>query len=51
MKLKVPKLVWDGGGEREIDFPDSWNVNFCPTRGWDRPAMSDEAMRKHSPSR
>ena len=46
MKLKLPKLVWDGGGDHEIDFPESWEVNFCPTRGWDRPAMSDEAMRK-----
>jgi hypothetical protein len=46
MKLKLPKLVWDGGGDREIDFPDSWDVNFCPTRGWDRPAMTDDQMRE-----
>jgi nickel-dependent lactate racemase len=46
MKLRVPKLVWDGGGEREINFPASWDVHFCPTRGWDRPAMSDEQMRE-----
>jgi lactate racemase len=46
MKLKLPKLVWDGGGDHQIDFPESWDVNFCPTRGWDRPATSDEAMRK-----
>ena len=45
MNLRLPKLVWDGGGDREIDFPDSWDVNFCPTRGWDRPAMSDDQMR------
>ncbi|MCJ7490878.1 MAG: lactate racemase domain-containing protein, partial [Dehalococcoidia bacterium] len=42
----MPKLVWDGGGEREINFPASWDVHFCPTRGWDRPAMSDEQMRE-----
>ena len=45
-EAESPKLVWDGGGDRQIEFPDSWDVNFCPTRGWDRPPMSDEQMRK-----
>ncbi len=46
MKLKVPKLIWDGGGERELEFPEEWDVHFCPSRGWDRPALNDKAMRK-----
>jgi nickel-dependent lactate racemase len=46
MKGKLPKLIWDGGGEREIDFPDGWDVHFCPSRGWDRPAMDDARIRK-----
>jgi nickel-dependent lactate racemase len=45
MKLKVPKLIWDGGGEYELDFPKSWEVHFCPPQGWDRPAMTDKAMK------
>ncbi len=45
MKLAMPKLIWDGGGEREIDFPDAWDVHFCPSRGWERPAMTDDEMR------
>ncbi len=45
MKLRVPKLIWDGGGDYELDFPESWDVHFCPSRGWDRPALSDEQMR------
>jgi len=46
MRLSVPKLVWDGGGDREIEFPDSWDVHYCPTRGWDRPPMTDDQMRE-----
>ena len=34
MKLKLPQLIWDGGGERELDFPDDWDVHFCASRGW-----------------
>ncbi len=46
MKLTVPKLVWDGGGERELDFPEGWDVRFCPSRGWERPALDEASMRK-----
>ncbi|HUS82740.1 MAG TPA: lactate racemase domain-containing protein [Dehalococcoidia bacterium] len=46
MKLKIPRLMWDGGGEREIDFPNDWDVHFCPPRGWDRPPMDDAQIRK-----
>ena len=46
MKVKIPRLIWDGRGERELDFPRDWDVSFCPTRGWERPALSDEGMRK-----
>ncbi|MGD0115533.1 MAG: lactate racemase domain-containing protein [Dehalococcoidia bacterium] len=46
MKLEVPRLIWDGGGERELDFPDDWDVHFCPSRGWERPAMNERAIRK-----
>ena len=46
MKVKVPQLIWDGGGERELNFPDAWDVHFCPSRGWDRPALSDEGIRQ-----
>ena len=46
MKLTLPRLIWDGGGERELDFPDDWDVHFCPSRGWERPALGDRAIRK-----
>lgn len=46
MKVNVPQPVRDGRGERELDFPDSWDVHFCAPRGWDRPAASDKQIQK-----
>jgi len=46
MKLRVPQLYWYEGSELEMDFPDSWEVHVCPTKGHDRPRLSAEAMQE-----
>jgi len=46
MKVRVPQLYWYTPSELELDFPDSWEVHFCPPRGHDRPRLSPQEMQK-----
>jgi len=46
MKVRVPQLYWYNPSELELDFPDSWEVHFCPPRGHDRPRLSPQEMQK-----
>jgi len=46
MKVRVPQLYWYNPSEVELDFPDSWEVHFCPPRGHDRPRLSPQEMQK-----
>jgi len=36
MKLKVPQLLWYGNTEKELHFPQSWSIFFCPMKGGQR---------------
>jgi nickel-dependent lactate racemase len=46
MKVRVPQLYWYKPSELELDFPDSWEVHFCPPKGHDRPPLSPKEMQK-----
>jgi lactate racemase len=46
MKIKVPELLWYGNTERELDFPSSWSVSFCPMKGGDRRKMTGHQMEQ-----
>ena len=46
MKVRVPQLYWYNPSELELDFPDSWEVHFCPPRGHNRPRLSPQEMQK-----
>jgi len=46
MKLRVPQLYWYENSQLEIEFPDSWEVHFCPPKGHDRPKLSPEEMQR-----
>jgi nickel-dependent lactate racemase len=46
MKLRVPQLYWYENSQLELEFPDSWDVHFCPPKGHDRPKLSAEEMQR-----
>ena len=46
MKVRVPQLYWYNPSELELDFPDSWEVHFCPPKGYDRPPLSPKEMHR-----
>ncbi len=46
MKVRVPQLYWYNPSELELDFPDSWEVHYCPPKGHDRPRLSPQEMQK-----
>jgi len=46
MNVRVPQLYWQEPSEMDLDFPDSWEVHFCPPRGHDRPRLSAEEMQR-----
>jgi len=46
MKFQVPQLYWYENSQLELEFPDSWDVHFCPPRGHDRAKLSPEEMQR-----
>jgi nickel-dependent lactate racemase len=46
MKVRVPQLYWYNPSELELDFPDSWEVHFCPPKGHNRPPLSPGEMQR-----
>ncbi len=46
MKLQVPQLYWYENSQLELEFPDSWDVHFCPPKGHERPKLSAEEMQR-----
>ncbi len=46
MKVSVPQLYWYDGPDLELEFPDSWDVHYCPPKGYDRPRLTPEEMQK-----
>jgi nickel-dependent lactate racemase len=44
MKFSLPQLLWYENTNLDIALPDAWNVEYCPMRGADRPALTPEQM-------
>ena len=46
MKLSLPQLLWYENTSLDIELPDDWEVEYCPMRGADRPALPLEQMEE-----
>jgi nickel-dependent lactate racemase len=46
MKVNVPQLLWYERSELEMDFPDTWDVQFCPPRGYDQPKLTPQKTQE-----
>ena len=46
MKFQVPQLYWYENSQLELEFPDSWEVHFCPPKGHDRAKLSPQEMQR-----
>jgi len=46
MKFSLPQLLWYEDTSLEIELPDEWNVEYCPMKGADRPALTVEQMEE-----
>lgn len=44
--VRLPKMLWYGNGELEIDFPDAWDVTVCKMHGHDAPPLDAGGIRK-----
>jgi lactate racemase len=42
--LRLPELLWYGGGHTEIRLPDDWQVEVHHLRGADRPAVTSDQV-------
>ena len=46
MKLSVPQLLWYDNNDLELDFPDAWDVQLCPPKGYDSPKLAPQQMQE-----
>ncbi len=46
MKVKIPQLLWYDNSERELHFPPSWSVFFCPMKGGERKKLTYAGIEK-----
>lgn len=46
MRVLLPQLLWYGNTTLEIDLPDDWDVQVCPMKGADHPALSVGQMAR-----
>lgn len=46
MKFSLPQLLWYENNSLDINVPDEWDVEYCPMRGADRPALTLEQMEQ-----
>ncbi len=44
MKVTLPQRPWHGQGWLDIDLPDDWDVQYCPMRGYDKPALTADQV-------
>ncbi len=44
MKVSLPQRPWHEQGWLDIDLPDDWDVQYCPMRGYDKPALTVDQM-------
>jgi len=40
MNVSLPQLLWYENTRLEIDLPDAWEIEYCPMRGAERPALT-----------
>ena len=45
-ELQVPNMLWHGNKTRRLTFPDRWDLTMVRPPGFDKPAMSSEAIAK-----
>lgn len=45
-KVSVPSRLWYENTEREIEFPDRWQVDVLTSPGLERPALGPEEIRR-----
>jgi nickel-dependent lactate racemase len=46
MKFSLPQLLWYENTSLDIEVPDDWEVEYCPMRGADRPALTPPQMEE-----
>ncbi|MCP4752121.1 MAG: DUF2088 domain-containing protein [Proteobacteria bacterium] len=46
MRIELPRHLWYGNTQFEIDLPDEWNVQLCPMNGADAAPLTIEEMKK-----
>ena len=44
-KIKVPQLAWYETKELELPVPDSWQVEICNMKGYNRPALKPDEIK------
>jgi len=44
MKFSLPRLLWYENDSLDIELPDEWEVEYCPMRGADRPALTAQQV-------
>jgi lactate racemase len=42
--IKLPQTAWFNPRELAIQLPDDWQIQTCQMQGWNRPALSAEAI-------
>ncbi len=46
MKVKIPQLLWYDNGVKDLAFPASWSVFFCPMKGGERKKLNHREIEK-----
>jgi len=46
MKIKIPQLLWYENSERELHFPNTWSVFFCPMKGGEKKRLGKKEMER-----
>ena len=44
--IKVPSRLWYGNEERELSFPDAWQVDNLTSPGFEKPGLTPEQIRE-----
>ncbi len=46
MKVSLPRLLWYENDSLDVEFPDEWEVEYCPMRGAERPALTGRQVEQ-----
>ena len=44
--ISIPSRRWYENRERELTFPDRWEVDYLTSPGFDKPALTPEEIRE-----